>query len=53
MTARRPYKEPMRISYAVRELEKGKNTQFDPYLTDVFLQLIEEGKIRVWNGQEE
>ncbi|MFR6334338.1 MAG: HD-GYP domain-containing protein [Eisenbergiella sp.] len=24
MTARRPYKEPMRISYAVRELEKGE-----------------------------
>ncbi|MFR2475305.1 HD domain-containing phosphohydrolase, partial [Eisenbergiella sp.] len=52
MTARRPYKEPMQISYAVKELEKGKNTQFDPYLTDVFLQLIEEGKIRVWCRQD-
>ena len=48
MTARRPYKEPMQISYAVKELEKGKNTQFDPYLTDVFLRLIEEGEIQVW-----
>lgn len=38
----------MQISYAVKELEKGKNTQFDPYLTDVFLRLIEEGEIQVW-----
>lgn len=53
MTARRPYKEPMQISYAVKELEKGKNTQFDPYLTDVFLHLIAEGRVQVWGGGDD
>lgn len=53
MTARRPYKEPMQISYAVKELEKGKNTQFDPYLTDVFLQLIADGRVQVWGRGED
>ena len=47
MTARRPYKKPLSVSYAVSELKKNSGTQFDPELVDVFIRLIEEGKITV------
>ena len=47
MTARRPYKQPLPVSYAVGELEKNSGTQFDPYLTKKFVELIYEGKIVV------
>ena len=46
MTARRPYKKPLSVSYAVSEL-KNSGTQFDPELVDVFIRLINEGKITV------
>lgn len=29
--------------YAVKELKKGRGTQFDPYLTDIMIQILEEG----------
>ena len=47
MTARRPYKQPMPISYAVGELQKNSGTQFDPNLVSHFVSLIYEGKIAV------
>lgn len=47
MTARRPYKKPLSVSYAVSELEKNSGTQFDPELVKVFVGLINEGKITV------
>ena len=47
MTARRPYKKPLSVSYAVSELKKNSGTQFDPELVDVFIRLINEGKITV------
>ena len=47
MTARRPYKKPLSVSYAVSELKKNSGTQFDPELVNVFIRLIEEGKITV------
>ncbi len=47
MTARRPYKQPMPISYAVSELQKNSGTQFDPGLVARFVSLIYEGKIAV------
>ncbi len=45
MTAKRPYKQPLSIDYAVDELKKNSGTQFDPELANVFISLIEEGKI--------
>lgn len=45
MTARRPYKQPLSIAYAVGELKRNRGTQFDPVLSDKFVELIEEGKI--------
>ena len=47
MTARRPYKKPLSVSYAVSELKKNSGTQFDPELVDVFIRLINEDKITV------
>lgn len=47
MTARRPYKQPMPIAYAIGELQKNSGTQFDPDLVSRFVSLIYEGKIAV------
>lgn len=47
MTARRPYKQPNSISYAVAELQANSGTQFDPALVSEFVQLIYDGKISV------
>lgn len=47
MTARRPYKQPMPISYAISELQSNSGTQFDPALVKQFISLIYEGKIAV------
>lgn len=47
MTARRPYKQPLSVSYAINELEKNSGTQFDPELVTKFITLIYEGKITV------
>lgn len=47
MTARRPYKKALSVSYAVSELQKNRGTQFDPKLVDVFIRLINEEKITV------
>lgn len=47
MTARRPYKKALSVSYAVNELKKNSGTQFDPELTNQFISLIEEDKIIV------
>lgn len=47
MTARRPYKQPLPIDYAVGELKKNSGTQFDPDLVSRFVSLIDEGKIAV------
>lgn len=47
MTAKRPYKQPMSVSFAIGELEKNSGTQFDPVLVKKFVSLIYEGKITV------
>lgn len=47
MTARRPYKQPLSVSYAVNELENNSGTQFDPELVAQFIKLIYNGKITV------
>lgn len=51
MTARRPYKPPLSLQYAMNEIEKNAGTQFDPSLAAVFVQLIKEGKIQPENAQ--
>lgn len=45
MTARRPYKQPQPISYAIAQLQDNCGTQFDPALVSLFISLIYEGSI--------
>lgn len=60
MTSDRPYRKGMPVDNAVRELFKNKSTQFDPELVDIFLELVERGKVEPvlaayqnGNGQQE
>ena len=46
ITSKRSYKEALPVAYAVAEIERNKGTQFDPIVADVFISLVEEGKIR-------
>ena len=47
MTANRVYRKKQDFSYVLDELHKGRGTQFDPELLDLFLSLLEEGEIDV------
>ncbi len=47
MTADRVYRDRMPFSKVMSELKNGRGKQFDPELLDVFLKLIEEGKIDI------
>lgn len=43
ITSNRIYEKAQMNDYAINELKKGSGTQFDPYLTDVMLEILEEG----------
>ena len=45
MTANRIYRNKMDLDYVLNELKKGRGTQFDPKVVDVFLNILEEGVI--------
>lgn len=45
MTANRVYRRQMDFGYVLNEMKKGRGTQFDPHIVDVFLLLIENGTI--------
>ena len=45
MTSDRPYRKGMPVADAVAELAKNKTTQFDPRLVDIFLKVVEQGRI--------
>ena len=47
MTANRVYRKRMAFSQVMSELKNGRGRQFDPELLDVFLNLIDEGKIDI------
>lgn len=47
MVSARPYKPQLPLEYAVGQLLKGRGTQFDPELADVFVSLVESGKIQI------
>lgn len=47
MTSDRPYRKALPLEEALAELRRGAGTQFDPHVVEVFLRLIEEGRIRV------
>ena len=45
MTANRVYRGALDMDQVMEELKKGRGTQFDPYLDDLFMNLIETGEI--------
>ena len=44
MTSDRPYRKALEYVVAIKELEANKNTQFDPYIVDVFKKVIAKQK---------
>lgn len=57
MTSKRVYRDAMSLKRALAEIEKGKGTQFDPEIVDVFLDsdieklwhIIQDGFIETWD----
>jgi energy-coupling factor transport system substrate-specific component len=47
MTANRVYRKKQDFDYVMGELHKGRGTQFDPELLDIFLKLIDDKKIDI------
>lgn len=46
MLAKRSYKDPQSVDFALGELEKGSGYQFDPELVPIFLDLVKTGQIK-------
>jgi putative nucleotidyltransferase with HDIG domain len=42
MTSDRPYRKGLSLDNTIRELEKNRNTQFDPDVVDAFLEILSE-----------
>lgn len=47
ITSDRQYKINMDTEYAINELKRNSGTQFDPELTEIFIELIASGKLIV------
>jgi len=45
MTSHRPYRAPMSREAAIAELRRGAGTQFDPFVVDAFLRVLERGQL--------
>ncbi len=45
MTSNRPYRDGMPVEKAIKLIEEGKNTQFDPICADALIQANNEGKL--------
>jgi HD-GYP domain-containing protein (c-di-GMP phosphodiesterase class II) len=51
MTSKIIYRDMKDIEYAIEQLERGKQSQFDPEIAEVFLQLIKSKKNNhTWDG---
>lgn len=46
MTSNRVYRGRLSKEQVIHELEKGRGTQFDPYLVDVFMKMIREDRLQ-------
>ncbi len=45
MSSERVYRSPLTEEKTLEELKNGRGTQFDPRILDVFLELLDQGKI--------
>lgn len=53
MISKRPYKEPYSVNVALKILEEQAGLQFDPKLVPVFIELVQNGTIRVCEEESE
>lgn len=47
MVSDRPYRKGMSVNRAIAELEANKGIQFDPFIVEVFVDMIREGEFEV------
>lgn len=47
MTANRIYRHKLDFDYVLGELHRGRGTQFDPEIVDIFLRIIEDGTLDI------
>ena len=47
MVSKRSYKEPMSVEFALNELKRQSGKQFAPHLTEVFVDLVRSGRLKV------
>lgn len=52
MTSRRPYRDALSLDIVISEFEKNKGTQFDPEITDVFLDILKNNYSEIKKIQE-
>lgn len=45
MKSERPYRQSLSSEETIQRLIQGKGSQFDPYIVDVFLKMLEEDKV--------
>jgi HD-GYP domain-containing protein (c-di-GMP phosphodiesterase class II) len=53
MTSKRVYRQTNDIQFALNEILKGKNSQFDPEIADIFLDLLSKEKILIRGTESE
>ena len=54
MTSNRVYRRRLSDDIVMEELKKGKGTQWDPELVDIFVDLIKEGALeKLWMSEED
>lgn len=54
MTSNRVYRRRLHDDVVLEELQKGKGSQWDPELVDIFVKLIEEGALeKLWMPEED
>ena len=54
MTSNRVYRRRLNDDVVMQELERGKGSQWDPELVDIFVELIREGALaKVWMPEED
>lgn len=50
MTSNRVYRDHLSKEQIIQELKKGRGGQFDPYLVDVFIKMVEEDKLKSFDS---
>ncbi len=52
MGSTRPYRKQRPLEYIISEIEKNSGTQFDPFIAQIFIDLIKRGEIKFQKDEE-